>query len=109
VYQRGVVNPMINIELLWKEYLAFEQSINIMIADKMMIERSRDYMNARRVTKEYEVVIRGLNKNYPSVPPTGGLDEMKQVSVLLSFFLFFFCSCVLIIIYFNRWNYGKNI
>ncbi|XP_026810238.1 protein suppressor of forked [Rhopalosiphum maidis] len=81
VYQRGVVNPMINIELLWKEYLAFEQSINIMIADKMMIERSRDYMNARRVTKEYEVVIRGLNKNYPSVPPTGSLDEMKQVEL----------------------------
>jgi len=88
VYQRGVVNPMINIELLWKEYLAFEQSINIMIADKMMIERSRDYMNARRVTKEYEVVIRGLNKNYPSVPPTGSLDEMKQVSVWLYYFFF---------------------
>ncbi|KAL4083506.1 hypothetical protein QTP88_028822 [Uroleucon formosanum] len=81
VYQRGVVNPMINIELLWKEYLAFEQSINCMIADKVMIERSRDYMNARRVTKEYEVVIRGLNKNYPSAPPTGSLDEMKQVEL----------------------------
>ena len=24
VYQRGVVNPMLNIELLWKEYCAFE-------------------------------------------------------------------------------------
>ena len=24
VYQRGVVNPMINIELLWKEYCNFE-------------------------------------------------------------------------------------
>jgi len=24
VYQRGVVNPMISIELLWKEYNAFE-------------------------------------------------------------------------------------
>lgn len=88
MYQRGVVNPMINIELLWKEYLAFEQSINIMIADKMMIERSRDYMNARRVTKEYEVVIRGLNKNYPSAPPTGSLDEMKQVSVWFCYFYF---------------------
>lgn len=89
MYQRGVVNPMINIELLWKEYLAFEQSINIMIADKMMIERSRDYMNARRVTKEYEVVIRGLNKNFPSVPPTGGLDEMKQVNIYLILLLLF--------------------
>jgi len=24
VYQRGVVNPMLNIELLWKEYCSFE-------------------------------------------------------------------------------------
>jgi len=24
VYQRGVVNPMLSIELLWKEYCAFE-------------------------------------------------------------------------------------
>lgn len=95
---------MINIELLWKEYLAFEQSINIMIADKMMIERSRDYMNARRVTKEYEVVIRGLNKNYPSVPPTGCLDEMKQV-------IFDFCCfyAYFLMTNFYRWNYGKNI
>lgn len=96
---------MINIELLWKEYLAFEQSINVMIADKMMIERSRDYMNARRVTKEYEVVIRGLNKNYPSIPPTGGLEEMKQV-ILPRYDIFMY---ILITIYFFRWNYGKNI
>lgn len=81
---------MINIELLWKEYLAFEQSINTMIADKMMIERSRDYMNARRVAKEYEVIIRGLNKNYPSVPPTGCSDEMKQVSVGFYYFYSYF-------------------
>lgn len=86
---------MINIELLWKEYLAFEQSINIMIADKMMIERSRDYMNARRVTKEYEVVIRGLNKNFPSVPPTGGMDEMKQVSI----------KCFIIVTYMYLYTY----
>lgn len=96
---------MINIELLWKEYLAFEQSINIMIADKMMIERSRDYMNARRVTKEYEVVIRGLNKNYPSIPPTGSLDEMKQVRVRFCYYYMHLC----ILNYFCRWNCGKNI
>jgi len=96
---------MINIELLWKEYLAFEQSINIMIADKMMIERSRDYMNARRVTKEYEVVIRGLNKNLPSVPPTGGIDEMKQVNISILLWL----HICIYILHFCRWNYGKNI
>lgn len=100
---------MINIELLWKEYLAFEQSINIMIADKMMIERSRDYMNARRVTKEYEVVIRGLNKNYPSIPPTGSLDEMKQVSILFFYYCMYVSIKYLLLNNFCRWNCGKNI
>jgi len=35
VYQRGVVTPMLNIEQLWKDYIAYEISINPMIADKM--------------------------------------------------------------------------
>ncbi|KAG8235250.1 hypothetical protein J437_LFUL014737 [Ladona fulva] len=81
VYQRGVVNPMVNIEQLWKDYMAFEQGINTIIAEKMAIERSRDYMNARRVAKEFEAVTRGLNRNNPSVPPTGHAEELKQVDL----------------------------
>ncbi|KAJ8688604.1 hypothetical protein QAD02_024399 [Eretmocerus hayati] len=81
VYQRGVVNPMINMEQLWKDYMAFEQNINPIIAEKMAIERSRDYMNARRVAKELEAVTRGLNRNAPSVPPTGHPEEIKQVEL----------------------------
>ncbi|XP_054289118.1 protein suppressor of forked isoform X2 [Macrosteles quadrilineatus] len=81
VYQRGVVNPMVSIETFWKDYMAFEQSINPIIAEKMGIERSRDYMNARRVAKEFETITRGLNKNIPSTPPTGTLEEIKQVEL----------------------------
>ena len=62
VYQKAVLNPMMSIEQLWKEYTSFEQSINPIIAEKMTQERSRDYMTARRVAKEYEAVTRGLNK-----------------------------------------------
>ena len=53
---------MINIETLWKDYCSFEQSINPMIAEKLTQERSRDYMNARRVAKEYEAVTRWVFK-----------------------------------------------
>ncbi|XP_022256823.1 cleavage stimulation factor subunit 3-like [Limulus polyphemus] len=81
VYQRGIVNPMINIEQLWKDYIAYEQSINPIIAEKMTADRSRDYMNARRVAKEYEAVTRGLNRNAPSVPPQGTPEEVKQVDL----------------------------
>lgn len=81
VYQRGIVNPMMNIEQLWKEYINYEQGINMLIAEKMISDRSREYMNARRVAKEYEAVTRGLNKNAPSVPPQGIPEEAKQVEL----------------------------
>lgn len=77
-------------EQLWKDYMAFEQNINPIIAEKMAIERSRDYMNARRVAKELEAVTRGLNRSAPSVPPTGHPEEVKQVYFILSSILFFF-------------------
>lgn len=85
--------------------MVFERSINIIICDKMMLEKSRDYMNARRVTKEYEVVVRGLNKNYLSIPPTGGIDEMKQVS---DRFLYY-CFHLYVLVPFFRLKCGKNI
>ncbi|XP_035663153.1 cleavage stimulation factor subunit 3-like [Branchiostoma floridae] len=81
VYQRGCVNPMVNIEQLWREYNQYETGINPIIAKKMIEDRSRDYMNARRVAKEYEAVTRGLNRNMPSIPPTGTPDEVKQVDL----------------------------
>ncbi len=50
-----------------------------MIAEKMSAEKSRDYMNARRVAKEYEALTRGINKALLSVPPSGSPEETKQV------------------------------
>jgi len=61
------------------------QSINPIIAKKMQDDRSRDYMNARRVAKEYEVVTKGLNKNAVSVPPQNTPDEVKQVTIHYSY------------------------
>ncbi|XP_047476364.1 protein suppressor of forked-like isoform X2 [Penaeus chinensis] len=81
VYQRGIVTPMANIEQLWKDYLDFEKNINPIIAEKMNIERGRDYMNARRVGKELETETRGLNRHLPSVPPSGLPEETKQVEI----------------------------
>ncbi len=55
------------------------QAINPLIAKKMQEDRGREYMNARRVAKEYEAVTKGLNKNAPSIPPTNAPEEVKQV------------------------------
>lgn len=81
IYQRAVITPIIGIETLWKDYITFEQGINHMIADRMAMERSREYMNARRVAKELETVTRGLNRNMPATPPTIDREEMKQVEL----------------------------
>lgn len=81
VYQRGVCNPMVNVEVLWKDYTGYENGINPIIAQKMIDDRSRDYMNARRVAKEYEALTKGLNRSAPSVPPSSTIEEMKQVDL----------------------------
>lgn len=103
IYHRGIVIPMLNVETLWyalfsglslkislldfvvlqkklrKEYIAFEQGINPMIAEKFIGEKSRDYMNARRVAKEYEAITRGIDRSFLSLPPCGSIEEIKQV------------------------------
>lgn len=84
VYQKAVITPIIGIEHLWKEYINFESSINPIISEKMSLERSRDYMNARRVAKELEIVTKGLNRNLPAVPPTLSKEEIKQVTQVLN-------------------------
>ena len=48
----------------------------------MIEDRGRDYINARRVSKEYEAVTRGLNRNLPSVPPLNTPEEATQVNLL---------------------------
>lgn len=52
-----------------------------MFVDKAIADRSKDYMNARRVAKELEVVTRGLNRNAPAVPPKSTVDEVRQVEL----------------------------
>lgn len=85
VYQKAVLTPIIGIEVLWKEYIQFEHNINPVISEKMSLERSKDYMNARRVAKELENVTKGLNRNLPALPPQLTKDEFKQVEMWKKF------------------------
>lgn len=88
VYQKAVLTPIIGIEVLWKEYIQFEQNINPIISEKMSLERSRDYMNARRVAKELEFVTKGLNRNLPAIPPTLTKEEVRQVELWKKYIAF---------------------
>lgn len=52
-----------------------------MFVDKAIADRSKDYMNARRVAKEFEAITRGLNRNAPAIPPQSSIEELRQVDL----------------------------
>ncbi|KAL3093072.1 hypothetical protein niasHT_022522 [Heterodera trifolii] len=81
IYRRGLSTPMANIEQLWNDYCAFERGINSTLAEKMIAEANKDYQTARKMTKQYEQVTRGINRQAVSVPPRGLSAEMKQAEL----------------------------
>ncbi|KRZ69536.1 Cleavage stimulation factor subunit 3 [Trichinella papuae] len=81
VYHRGVSTPLTNVELLWSEYCAWEKTVNPVLAEKLIADKHRDYQSARRVMKEMETVMRGLNRNKVSVPPRRTLSELRQFAL----------------------------
>ena len=81
IYQKAIVTPMLGIETIWRDYCLYENSINPLIAKKFTEDRSRDYMNARRVAKEYEAITKGINRTMASVPPQNSPEEYKQVEL----------------------------
>jgi cleavage stimulation factor subunit 3 len=49
----------------------------------MIDERSRDFLNVKRVTKEFETLARAIDRNIPCIPPTSSsqsADEIKQLA-----------------------------
>jgi cleavage stimulation factor subunit 3 len=70
---------MSNIESLWKDYNTYEQSISLLVAKKMIDDKNKEFINARRATKELEIFQRTLLKNNPAVPPVGSAEERKQL------------------------------
>ncbi|MFH4974280.1 hypothetical protein AB6A40_000989 [Gnathostoma spinigerum] len=81
IYQRGIVTPMVNIEHLWSEYCAYEKSVNVTLAEKLIAERNKEYQVAKRISKLLEQITRGLNRQAVSVPPRGTAAEMKQLEM----------------------------
>ena len=72
---------MTNVESLWKDYNSYEQSTNVLIAKKMIDDKNKEFINARRATKELEVLQRTLLKNNPAVPMTGSVRVSIYFSV----------------------------
>ncbi len=71
VYQKALNNPMINIELLWKDYCSYESL--------SMDESSKEYQNIKKISREYENVTRPLERHLPALPPGCGGNEEEEV------------------------------
>ncbi|CAF0946428.1 unnamed protein product [Rotaria sordida] len=87
VYHKGIMIPMISVELLWKDYCSYEMSINPALGKNMIESRSRDFLNVKRVTKELETLTRAIDRNNPCMPPTSpqSTDEIKQLAAWRKF------------------------
>lgn len=83
VYQRAIITPMLQLEAIWRDYSNWEQSINATIATKMLDTRQKEYLIAKKVARELDQMTRGLNRNAPALPPSGGSsgDEKRQVDM----------------------------
>ena len=79
VFQKAVSVPMLNIELMWKEYCHFEQGFQPNQAEKIMSDRSREYTNAKKNAKILEPVVRALRRDKLPSPPRTLDEERHQV------------------------------
>ncbi|KDN40098.1 Suf-domain-containing protein [Tilletiaria anomala UBC 951] len=68
-FQRAVTQPTNEIERLWREYDAFENSMNRTTAKRFLAERSAAYMTARGAQREMASILDSLPKPLlPRVP-----------------------------------------
>ena len=84
-YQQAVIIPMMNIEQIWRDYNTFEQGVNKNTAKKLVENMSRQYMNAKRASHEYEAIMRGLNRGNISLPLVGSSQELQQLQLWKNF------------------------
>ena len=63
IYHRALLNPMEGLENLWHSYDAYENSLNKLLAKKLVSEKSSAYMAARSATRELLEIVNEINLN----------------------------------------------
>ncbi|KAH0563131.1 hypothetical protein GP486_002300 [Trichoglossum hirsutum] len=85
-YQRAICIPIQGVDILWKEYDAFEKGLNKITGRKFLQEKSPAYMSARGAFIELNNITQGLSRiTLPRLPPALGFDGdeeyLKQVEI----------------------------
>jgi cleavage stimulation factor subunit 3 len=84
-YHQVVVTPLMNIELMWKEYCSFEQVYAKAAAKRNIDSVSRAYVHAKRASAELENCTRGLIRGGTSIPLQGTPQEVHQLKIWKQF------------------------
>lgn len=79
IYLDGISNPMINVEQFWKDFASFESQFNPSSPKIILDDTNKEFVNVKRVAREYENVTRPLERHVPAIPPQGTNDELKQI------------------------------
>eukprot|EP01111_Echinosteliopsis_oligospora_P016741 TRINITY_DN7057_c0_g1_i1.p1 TRINITY_DN7057_c0_g1~~TRINITY_DN7057_c0_g1_i1.p1 ORF type:complete len:763 (+),score=225.67 TRINITY_DN7057_c0_g1_i1:44-2332(+) len=78
-YHQALENPMHNIDLIYKDYEAWENSMSKTLATALLQERGPKYANAKVVYRERKALMDGILRNMIARPPRGSLKEEHQV------------------------------
>ncbi|KAF2864178.1 Suf-domain-containing protein [Piedraia hortae CBS 480.64] len=85
-YQRAIRVPTSELIRLWKDYDAFEMSLNKANGRKALNEQSPHYVQAKTARNQQEEIVKGINRgSLPVLPPLHGCegDEAFQTQVKL--------------------------
>jgi cleavage stimulation factor subunit 3 len=83
-YHRALSVPIANIEQLWRDYEAYENSLSRMTAKKFIADRSSGYMLARTGQKELKILmepLEGAMKGWLAKPPGWSEKECQLVGI----------------------------
>jgi cleavage stimulation factor subunit 3 len=83
LFQRAVVQPLQNLEVIWKDYDAYENGLNKILAKALLGDFGPKYMNARSVYRERKNMSDGIQKQMLARPSRLILNSKDSVQVKL--------------------------
>lgn len=80
-YIEGTAIPMIGVDKLWDDYMRFENSISVNMADKTRTNRGRDREVVQDLAKVLKSKIEDIDRSWPACPPTLSPRETRQIEL----------------------------
>ena len=82
IYQRAVHTPLVDVELIWKDYDAFENGLSKLTAKKIISDMAPGYMTARTALRDLKLLTETIdaNSSWLAKPPSWTTREVQLLS-----------------------------